>query len=508
MKWIMLLLFPLVGFGQLSVSNLAEYQLGNLPHTEPDNLSTLYDQFNLLYWQDELTVGLRLEHFQSTKIDRSYDVLSQRYIEWQSGAINVRLGNFYTTLGRGMVMRAFELPNVVFEQRELRRRYGYYRDIDGVLAQGTWKNFEFTALYGQPLDERVPPDGESDRHQGIVQGGQVRVRPTSWVNVGHAYLRANVPHAPLQQNEMNSLFIEFNASSVLRNAGLQRSTLKLYGEHARSNSQMRNFFSFSDDDPHATYLNLTFSVNKLGLSAEYKDYKQFENGINLPPIVYMEHSYYLLNRVTHEMLAENEQGYQFELTYRVNPSVYLLGNMSYARNEFFKSEYEFFDRMLEATVTVSDRLSGKGFVNVAKDELRGDLDRKTAGMNLDWQAWDRYALSFDVQHQWIDRGFESTITETFENSYAALTVSSSPVVSLSAVVERSTDSGETDDPTTPEIETDPQYWFNLSGSIQINFNHELVFFYGKRRGGLACTSGTCYEVLPFEGLELRWVAHF
>ncbi len=507
MKLILLLLMPLTLFAQLSITNLAEYQLGNLPNTEPENLSTLYDQLNLQYWHDQISVGLRVESFQSTNSDRSYNVLSQRYVEWQGGPMKLRLGNFYTTLGRGLVMRAFELPNVIFEQRELRRRYGYYRDVDGFLAEGTWKRFEFTALFGQPLDESQPPDGESDRRKGTVQGGQVRFRPTNWLTIGDAYLRAQDTKSTIEHNEMNSLFTELNASPVLRQAGFN-STLKLYGEHARSNSQLGNFFSFQSDMPYATYLNLIFSYNKLGFSAEYKDYKQFENGINVPPIGYMEHSYYLLNRVTHELLAENERGYQFELTFRVSSSLYLLGNMSYARNEFFRSQYEFYDRMLEATFTLSERLSGKSFVNVAKDELRGDLDRKTGGLNLDWQAYKTYALSLDAQYQTIDRGFATTVTESFENTYAAITVSSSPIFSISAIVERSTDSGETDQADTPEIETDPKYWFSVSGAIQINYNHEINLFYGTRRGGLACTSGTCYEVLPFEGLEVRWVAHF
>jgi len=38
--------------------------------------------------------------------------------------------------------------------------------------------------------------------------------------------------------------------------------------------------------------------------------------------------------------------------------------------------------------------------------------------------------------------------------------------------------------------------------------NEVSVFYGSRRGGLTCLSGTCYEVLPFEGVEVRWTAQF
>ena len=163
--------------------------------------------------------------------------------------------------------------------------------------------------------------------------------------------------------------------------------------------------------------------------------------------------------------------------------------------------------MLEATFSLSDHVNGKAFVNHSKDELRGELERRTGGLNLDWQFTDQYSISADVQHQFVDRGFDDMVVEELENSYATLTFASSPKYSFSIIAQRSTDTAETDDPTTPAVtETDPKVWLSLSGAYQIDMNHELSFFYGERRGGLACTSGTCYEVLPFEGFELRWTA--
>ena len=500
---------PWLLWAQLSVKNLAEYQLGNLPNAEPGNLSTLFNQMDLSYRQGLTTVGVRWESFQSTDTQRSYDHLAQRYVQWQDGPFKVRIGNFYTTLGRGLVLRAFELPGVIFEQREFRRRYAYYRDIDGVLAEATWNRFEFTLLYGSPLNETLPPGVEQDRHSGVVQGGQVKFRPFNWLMLGDAYLRAEIDRAAIPKNEMNSLFGEINLSNALRQAGLERSFFKIYGEHARSNAQFDDFFSFSDDKAHATYVSANLSYQKFGLSAEYKDYVDFENSINVPPIGYTEHSYYLLNRSTHELLAQNESGYQFEATYRVHDNLFLLVNTAHAVNDLFAVDYEFDEKMFEATFSLSEALYGKAFYNLAKDELLGDLNRNTGGINLDWAFSESYALTVDAQHQNIDRGFAETVTEKFDNSYLALTFSSSPNFSLSLIGERSTDSGETDDPSTRnEIETAPKYWLSMTGAYQINMNHEISFFYGARRGGLACTSGTCYEVLPFEGLELRWIAHF
>ena len=118
---VLLLIFTSILSAQVAVSNLAEYQVGNLPNAEPGDLSTLFNQLTLEYRQSPITVGLRLENFQSSIGERSYNYFAQRYVEWRKGRIKVRLGNFNTTLGRGLVMRAFELPNVVFEQRQFRR---------------------------------------------------------------------------------------------------------------------------------------------------------------------------------------------------------------------------------------------------------------------------------------------------------------------------------------------------------------------------------------------------
>lgn len=505
----LLLLLTGVSMAQLSIGSLTEMQLGNLPRSKPGDLSTLFNQFTLEYRQSPLAVSVRLENFQASIEERSYTYMAQRTLKWKKGPVKVRLGNFNTTLGRGLLLRAFELPGVIFEQRQFRRRYAYNRDIDGVLVQGGWNRFEFTLLYGQPLNEAIPPGFDESRRNGLAQGGQVRFRPTDWLTIGDAYLRADVKSAAVRKNEMNSIFGELNFSNVLRRRGMKRASLKLYGEHATSNAKAGDFLSFNSKEAHASYANLVFGYRKFGLSAEYKDYKDFENGVNVPPIGYMEHGYYLLNRSTHELLAENEKGWQVELTYRMLPNLFLLANTSYALNDFPGAQFEFWERMFESTFSLSENIEGKAFYNQSRDELRGELLRRTGGVNIDWILFGVYSLTVDAEHQNIDRGFDGLVSEKFQNSFASLTLSIAPRYSIAIVAQRSTDSAETDDPTTTLVtETSAKTWLALTGSYQLDMNHEVSFFYGARRGGLACTSGTCYEVLPFEGFELRWTARF
>ena len=503
-----ILFFSKPCFTQLSVSSLIEYQLGNIPNTEPDDLSNIYGQINLMYSRQNLSFGMRYENFNSSENPRSFDHLAQRYAEWQNGTFTIRAGNFYTTLGRGLLLRAFELPNVIFEQRQFRRRYSYYRDLDGFLAEAKWQNVELKVLSGKPLNNAFPPELDSfDRRNGTVRGGQIIIRPFQWFMIGDAFLHTSSGDRP--DMDMNSLFGQWTLSKLLRQRGLTRATLKLYFEHARSNSNLDNFFSTSKKNPHATYVGLNFSYKKFGFSAELKDYRDFENGLNLPPILYKEHGYYLLNRSTHELLSDFERGYQVEISYRPTKNIFLVGNMSFAENDLSFRKVEFVDRFIEATIHWAEKLSTKTFYDWSKDEIKAEISRKTGGFDIEWALTRVYALNMEFQHQSIESQFGQTLKEQHQNSFSSLTFSRSPSFSVSLLVNRSTDPIETDDARTPfKIERDAKYWPGFAASLQINMAHEVNFFYGKRRGGLVCLSGTCYEVLPFEGLELRWVAHF
>ena len=69
----------------------------------------------------------------------------------------------------------------------------------------------------------------------------------------------------------------------------------------------------------------------------------------------------------------------------------------------------------------------------------------------------------------------------------------------------------TTDPLDPSQEagrTAPLHLVGWNASARVAEGHDAVLFVGKRRGGLACTAGTCYQVLPFEGAELRLVSRF
>ena len=103
---------------------------------------------------------------------------------------------------------------------------------------------------------------------------------------------------------------------MLARLGLTGVYADFQGEYAQRDVAFDRFFSLDRDLGRALYLAATLASGPWGLSLEYKDYEDFAlEHINNPPPLIREHSAYLLNRITHDVLADDEQGYQAELSY-------------------------------------------------------------------------------------------------------------------------------------------------------------------------------------------------
>ena len=114
--------------GQISGNNLMEYQFGNIPDTDPSDLSSLYDQLNIQYRQKSLKASIRLEQFYSTdSVKRDYQKISQFLVQYRYKKLELQVGNFYETLGRGLLFRSFEIPASIKEEKYYRVRQGFYR---------------------------------------------------------------------------------------------------------------------------------------------------------------------------------------------------------------------------------------------------------------------------------------------------------------------------------------------------------------------------------------------
>jgi len=477
--------------GQVSVSNLTEYQLGNLPDTDPKNLTSFYNQLQLSYRTSNINIGLRMESFQASALDRKYNKFSQRYLEYQRDWLRIRLGNFYGILGRGLVFRAFELPGVTREDEIFRVRQALSRDVDGFLAEVKWKSLQLTLLRGESLDSSSPLSfDDENRSLGIVEGGQLKIRPTNWMTVGGIYTRYTPPAR--SAFEVGSVILEFSLSPFLEKMAMPDLYVDFYTEYAQKQNTGKNLFSTSDKDPHALYFSANIIYKNLGLSVEHKDYHEFNFRMNDPVPLIKEHSFYLLNRATHVLISEDEKGNQFELNYTLPGKAVLTANYSWAENRISPiSKFIFEEKFFGIDVYLTESILTKLFIDQNKDEFptKAFADRLTGGMNLEWQVNDYNSIALDFQAQEFSRTYDP---QKYDEYYSSITFSRSPKFAVSLAGHRSNDILETDDPQTTQIEKKPKYWLSVTTNYQLTDEHEIFLFYGKRRGGPACVAGTCY----------------
>lgn len=495
------MLMPVASLGQsVQVSNLLDVQLGNTPFTDPSDRTDVYDQFLLdLLWPG-LRGGGRFESDRNSEDALSYAKITQRYAEWTDDRLRLRVGNFYTILGRGLVHRSFELPGVVLDPAFLRSRFGLSRDVDGVLAEATLGPLAARAFSGTPNGGEFPPSGASlglDPYAGELSGGQLTATAWRQARLGATYEKSSSGGAADQH--LGSGFVELDPARLTGRAPI---ALPLYFEYAQRDRSFGDWWRFSRSDTvaHALYAGGNLIWGPLALAAEWKHYRDFRLGTNDPPSLVREHSALLLNRGTHVLNAAREEGYQLEgsLTSRAWGTV--TANASRAEGRLGSKAAIFLEHFIELR-SASDpnrAWEGAAFFDQGRDQSVGIRERRVAGASLTLRLPWRCSVTTDLEHQRAQRN-----ADRFDDHYLSAQLARDGWGSATLVWERTTDPSEE----TPRASLDPGITprnfvlVALSGAVGSRSHATLSV--GEQRGGLACTSGTCYQVLPFKGAQLR-----
>lgn len=487
---------------QVSASNLLLAQSGNVPFTDPANRTSFYDQFRLDYGTRDAGAGIRYESHRNSEDRNGYAALTQRWVEWRDGGFRARAGNFYTILGRGLLHRSFELPGVVLENPGDRSPYGPSRDLDGVLLEASLGRLRARAFSGRPNGGELSPGAETadqSRYAPTMSGAEVSALLGRGARAGLAYARS-----PQGNNgEFGTGFTELDPLRALKVKG---ASLPIYFEYAQRGGvgewlKLRT----GDDTPHALYAGLNFLSGGFALSAEWKDYAQFRFGTNDPPSLVKEHPEALLNRNTHVLDANDEQGYQVEASYTLSALGTAAINLSRGDRGSAVRPERFVERYLElrtAPVGESRRFEARVFGSTGQDPYLGNLDRTLYGGAGTWQWSPSWSATLDLEGQRATRR-DGNSPYRYSDAYLSCTLSRAHMGSAGLVWEHTTDKAASP----PAVRGDPPFrsrnFLGLYLSGRISSRQEATLFYGERRGGRACTAGTCYEVLAFKGAELR-----
>lgn len=479
-------------FAQFSGFNLAEYQLGNIPGDEPQYVHSIYDQLNLAYRLKGFRASVRLENYYSGDSDRThYSKITQYSLNYLKKGLELKAGNFYETLGKGLLYRGYKIKNSIYEDQIYRVKQGFYRDTRG--AAGSYSNRFLTvkALRGRSLVNQLPPTHEDNRPD-LVTAGEINLRFSNQI-IGGIILQ--------NENEQK----KSNYVSVLTGGNLF-THFDYSAEIAHQINNESRFFRFGEEDSYGIYFNLNYSSSGLGISLEYKDYRNLfiGSGISDPPTLVKEHVYRLLNRSTHVPYFFDESGWQTEVFIVPGEDHLLTINHSRSRNdlgqEFHSQEY-----FAEWQFSYNAQLLVKYFIDYSSDELLSENARYATGVYITRTLRENWSVSVETEFQQIERTFSET--NTYRNLYAGLVLNRSTRLSAALICEFTNDVKYADIPATGQVEQ-KQHFPGINLFYKPNRNNTLQLFAGKRRGGPACTSGICYEVLDFKGVEIRWAAKF
>ncbi len=488
----LLLLLAGVVSAQISGSNRIEYQVGNLPGEQPDSRSNLFNQLNLNYRNEYLSAGMRAEIYNVNHSENAFSRISQKYLRYKKGNVQLQVGNFYEILGKGLLLRAFDIPGVTYEDLATRERYGFYQDIEGISLRYRSDLLEARFLHGYPLDRTQPPSRKREtRRPRLIQGGEVNVSLHDRLRPGVLYLR----------EESEGIRREFGGFNM---QGSLAAAVQYYIEFVQDLEGSNDRLALGQNSTHALYSSVNWVYRRMSLSLEYKDYHNFTLGYNEPPSLVKEHSFTLLNRSTHAVVPLDERGVQLEALFSLFDLNTATINFARAENNIFSETYAYYALYTDINYYPDDFSGFRGFIDFSEDQLEGAYNRITGGFSYDRQFKTVWNIMLDLQTQHYDvrYAFNPEANYSAQNNLIGLTLSRSPGFSAGIIVERSDDENVTSR-NASFLFFDESYWPGLTFSYNYTQNTDFSLFYGKRRGGNACTGGICYEVQPFEGVEFR-----
>lgn len=461
------------GFAQFYGSNLLETQYGKLP-SDAINFGTAYDRALLGYTYNRFTAGVTLEQYYTRYEERNYTKITQYSLKYNSDILDVSLGNFNETIGRGILLRSFEIPGAILEDQGYRSRNYFFRDVQGISAKLKLKDFTTKVIWGKPLNNVFPPNQDNsvrriDEIKAIYSDYTFKKQ-----TLGASFLSLN-------NDKGNSNYTMLSLSGVIS------PKINYYTEIAND---------IDNASSHAYYGNINFTFANIGITAEVKDYNNFllGSGFNEVPALIKEHSYRLLNRSTHVVQPINESGYQIEAYYTFPDASVLTVNNAISKNALNK-DFIFQEYFAEYSFSTASHHDFKLFVDYAEDPFKDQSNRISSGIYVDWKTSEKSSLRTEYEFQHFNRGGINVQNQVLTLGYA---FKSKWIFSL--VSELSNDPFLTDKTW--------KTWFGSNLKYQINNENSLQLFAGQRRGGPACNAGICYEVLDYKGVELRWTTRF
>jgi len=324
----------------LRMSNQLEYS-----YNTDETREILENWFNLDYTVGIFSSGFRFEVFQpndpNPSISRGKDKyvdIAYKYITAKIGSrkkgLKLTLGNFYTSFGRGVILKSYEDRNVRIDN-----------NLSGLLVEGNYANFALKALSSSAANI-------NNERKDLLHALDLEFRGIKKIKAGISF----ASNSPENSNQATNNVLSFRLAPNF-------SFMDIYSEYAvRMNSDLKNdiFNNNRDIVGRAFYTNFNFYYSKFSILSEVKYYDNFNftsnDGTiqyNTAPAVIRDYSYILLNRHPHALNQNNEKGFQVEGNYVVNDETSL--TLSYGLTQTI-GEGSFYGQVIGADQNSRDLL--------------------------------------------------------------------------------------------------------------------------------------------------------
>jgi hypothetical protein len=435
--------------------------------------SSYLNQFDIQYQGGPWLIGARLEIDEELWWDltRGTEII-RRYAEYDQDSFYLRAGTFYTTYGRGLLVRAIQDAAVRVD-----------RDIDGVKGGVTWGILEAQGFFGRPRND------DTEQRDDLLAGVDAGVQVIEQVNLGAGYVRQDAT-GEMDDPNLGRPIEELVAGRVQwiqgpLDAYLEGGYRAIHGE-----PDPRGGWTGTDkEDGHAWYG--AISVGTLGLVAqlEGKDYLRFDAPYStLPPVN-------TAGQPVNNGLDERGLG----LTLTASPSNDLTfdGEATYA----------------EARYTDQSRRSGQihglknwwgkgslllGFEWTSEKGLEGHDARDLIGPTYEGSYYLTESMSLQLNGHVYARSDSVSSSDPPHVDYTeiltdlTLNLGSSRALTFSVL---------TASEPLPEFGNE-DLWLQGLFRWSFGYNHDLLLMVGQERGGIVCSGGICRWEPPFAGVRL------
>ncbi len=436
----------------------------------------------------ELTLGavyraylLSDEDYNPASVTADAIEVKHRYIALEHDDLFLRAGHFFSTFGRGLVLRSYEDVDLEYDTV-----------LDGLLAEYSLGDVSLAALAGTTTED-VAGSGYTEH---VVSAARASMPLTEWAEVaGSVAERSSTKRdEDVELPDEIALFKDHVAGGELNVwAGPVTLGVEYVGREGENPATGEGRIQ-----GHAAYASGTFDLPWVTLFGEVKDYEDFGHYLVSPPTGVREHLWTLMNRATYEIDLDDETGFLAEGSSPVGDAVYVVGGASEARNHNGDlrhwEAYGQLDWTAGSSTTVTLGASRSREYLFAGGEAAGKFtEHVTGGASV--------VIGFATAQE-LELVLEGQTTDDREGeAYADYILSAAYYpgqgLTLIATAERTT--AETDGRDT---------WFVAEARKLISNDFEVSLSAGTERGGKKCTGGVCFVEPAFEGVRLRFTRFF